>query len=272
MYLYMYICIYIYIYIYCVCVCVSRQTSLLTLSCKKLILLFKLKFSHSISSPQNYDPPSPSHVRAKYTAHIYTNAIFFSTLQFCFPYFFSGYQYRLCPADEPLTEACFQQMPLEFVKSQHRLLWNNGSLIHVLGEEQGVFVSGKGVTFGPDGSTWARNPIPRVNTDNRGLANVTDCNETGRNGGRNLPACQQFPALCPQDKGTFPMCSQTQGWPCSYDGSGQGVCSGDWTAGLIADQVIVPENIKPGKYVLGWRYDCEETAQVWQNCADVNIA
>merc|ERR1711865_1305740 len=45
-----------------------------------------------------------------------------------------GYQYRLCPADEPLTEACFQKLPLEFVKSEHKLLWNNGSLIAVLGE------------------------------------------------------------------------------------------------------------------------------------------
>ena len=183
-----------------------------------------------------------------------------------------GYQYRLCPADEPggLTEACFQRMPLEFVKSEHKLLWNNGSLIEVLGEEKGVFVSGKGVTF-PDGSTWARNPVPRVNTDNRGLANEAGCNNTGKNGGRSNPICQQFKALCAQDTGTYPMCSSTQGWPCSYDGSGQGACSGDWTAGVIADQVVVPTGLKPGKYVLGWRNDCEETAQVWQNCADVNV-
>lgn len=25
----------------------------------------------------------------------------------------AGYQYRLCPADQPLTEDCFQQMPLD---------------------------------------------------------------------------------------------------------------------------------------------------------------
>jgi hypothetical protein len=29
-----------------------------------------------------------------------------------------GYQYRLCPADEPLTEACFFRTPLPFVGSQ----------------------------------------------------------------------------------------------------------------------------------------------------------
>ena len=48
--------------------------------------------------------------------------------------------------------------------------------------------------------------------------------------------------FCPQDTGTYPLCS--------YDGSGQGACSGDWTGGVIADQVIVPKGLKPGKYVL----------------------
>ena len=182
-----------------------------------------------------------------------------------------GYQYRLCPADSDITEECFQRMPLEFVKSEHKLLWNNGSLIAMLGEEKGVFVSGVGTTFGPPGSTWARNPIPRVNTDNQGLANEKGCNNTGSSGGRNNPICQQFPALCAQDTGTYPLCSATQGWPCSYDGSGQGACSGDWTAGVVADKVVIPKTLKPGRYIVGWRYDCEETAQVWQNCGDVSI-
>ena len=26
-----------------------------------------------------------------------------------------------------------------------------------------------------------------------------------------------------------------------------------------------------GKYVLGWRYDCEAAAQVWSNCADTTL-
>ena len=39
----------------------------------------------------------------------------------------------------------------------------------------------------------------------------------------------------------------------------------------ILDVVSVPSNLPPGKYVLGWRYDCEATAQVWSNCADIEI-
>ena len=59
--------------------------------------------------------------------------------------------------------------------------------------------------------------------------------------------------------------------PWSSDLSYQGQCSGDWTAGLIADTILVPAHLPAGDYVLGLRYDCEETAQVWQNCADLKV-
>jgi hypothetical protein len=36
--------------------------------------------------------------------------------------------------------------------------------------------------------------------------------------------------------------------------------------------VKVPTDLAPGKYVLGFRYDCESTAQVWSNCADITLA
>jgi hypothetical protein len=44
-------------------------------------------------------------------------------------------------------------------------------------------------------------------------------------------------------------------------------------AGHVAalDTVKVPAGLKPGRYVLGFRYDCEATAQVWQQCADVEL-
>jgi hypothetical protein len=35
------------------------------------------------------------------------------------------------------------------------------------------------------------------------------------------------------------------------------------------DEVNVPN--KPGKYILGWRWDCEEADQVWTSCADIEI-
>jgi len=39
----------------------------------------------------------------------------------------------------------------------------------------------------------------------------------------------------------------------------------------IEDVIKVPDNIPPGEYVLGWRWDCEMTSQVWTNCADITI-
>merc|ERR1719329_1897321 len=102
-----------------------------------------------------------------------------------------GYQYRLCPANETLTEECFHRMPLEFDRTAQVLVWNNGSLTFSM-KSQAVFV-GTGVK--PIGSTWARNPIPRVNDNNLGLAHPETCPG---------PGCIQFRPPCPWDHGLIP--------------------------------------------------------------------
>ena len=40
---------------------------------------------------------------------------------------------------------------------------------------------------------------------------------------------------------------------------------------MILDEVSIPADTKPGDYVLGFRWDCEKSAQVWAACADVTI-
>jgi hypothetical protein len=37
------------------------------------------------------------------------------------------------------------------------------------------------------------------------------------------------------------------------------------------DDLRVPADLAPGEYVLGIRWDCEKSAQIWQNCADIEI-
>ena len=37
------------------------------------------------------------------------------------------------------------------------------------------------------------------------------------------------------------------------------------------DQLRIPEHLEAGEYVLGFRWDCESSAQVWQSCADITI-
>lgn len=51
-----------------------------------------------------------------------------------------------------------------------------------------------------------------------------------------------------------------------------GLCSGrfPWDVAIV-DTLVVPKGLVPGGYVLGFRWDCEATAQVWQSCADIEI-
>jgi hypothetical protein len=32
----------------------------------------------------------------------------------------------------------------------------------------------------------------------------------------------------------------------------------------IVDEVVVPTNLQPGDYLLSWRWDCEQTTQIWR--------
>ena len=40
----------------------------------------------------------------------------------------------------------------------------------------------------------------------------------------------------------------------------------------VMDKVEVPAELSPGHYVLSFRWDCEQTPQIWTACANVNIA
>lgn len=157
-----------------------------------------------------------------------------------------GYQYRLCPASEQLSEACFQRTPLDFDRGGQSLMWNNGTRQAI----SGVFVD-TGVT--PVGSTWARNPIPRIDFDDhssgqpaafKGRCTTSPHYASGK-------ACRQFDPPCAQDVGWYPQPPRVWSQPTAVDVEGE--CSGDWTGGVIVDRVRIPSNLPPGEYVLGWR-------------------
>ena len=137
-----------------------------------------------------------------------------------------------------------------------------------------VFVDGD-VTF-PRGSVWARNPLPRIWDSKAGLHDAEACpGPTTREQGS--PAgCLSFPAPCPWDtyttKGLLPCSLDDKGLPDKCDGDGMSQCSSDWVVGVVSDRVLVPHDLPAGEYVLSWRWDAEETAQIWANCADVSIS
>jgi len=156
-----------------------------------------------------------------------------------------GYSYRLCPLGENLTEACFQQRPLDFV-GQSKFRW---------GGAEGRTLSFDAVTVGgdqttPKGSMWRKNPIPRTWRDAEG------------NWGK---GSNQFQT----GEGFQPYCNDE-----GIDKAGnQHSCTSEWGPYNmeIVDVVTMPADLVPGPYVLGFRWDCEESNQIWSSCADIEI-
>jgi len=151
-----------------------------------------------------------------------------------------GYQYRLCPASEPLTEECFFKTPLKFVgkpngEPQQKFRWGGRG-----GHEENI--TGTYVSEGtlPKGSMWAMNPIPDFGSDKGALSFE--------------PRCKEIPG-----------CGSAMETKCR--------CSGEWGPYdlEIVDWVQIPADLPAGEYVLGWRWDCEESNQIWSSCSDVTI-
>jgi len=144
-----------------------------------------------------------------------------------------GYQFRLCPLAENLTEACFQQTPMPFV-GHSKLMISDGSIIDLVSVDVSTGTM-------PVGSTWRMLGVPDVaGAAVDGWAFPPPCHEPG------------YPDHPPK----FP---------------NQANCTGDWTHNItVYDYLRVPE-VPAGEYVLGFRWDCETSAQIWQSCADVKI-
>ena len=148
-----------------------------------------------------------------------------------------GYQYRLCPAtEELLTEDCFMRTPLDFVRGKQALEWKNGTRMLVPDPQyidEGII---------PVGSTWARNPIPVISGQHAGCVNTT--------GNLTTNATDVYGMLCRQFE---PPCLGDDGWDTTPGSADQtdlmGKCSGEWIEGVIVDQVVIPSNLKPGRYV-----------------------
>jgi hypothetical protein len=137
-----------------------------------------------------------------------------------------GWQYRLCPLGSELTEACFQQTPMPFAGNS-KMMMSNGTMLPL----NSTFVS-EGTL--PTGSTWQMLPIPMT----RGV-------KAGRWGPDGYP----FAPPCYDPTPPVPL--------------GQGICSGEWISNItMYDQLRVPD-VPAGEYVLGFRWDCEFSAQVW---------
>lgn len=135
-----------------------------------------------------------------------------------------------------MTEACFQQTPLNFTRRTW-LEFRNGSRLEITG----TYLS-SGTT--PPNSTWALVPLPFVT------------------GPRQTKAFGSFP----------PPCIGPDNRTGSTDPRPAELCGGTFPFGVnIIDELEVPR-VPAGDYVLGLRYDSEMTAQIWQQCSDIAVA
>jgi len=197
-----------------------------------------------------------------------------------------GYSWSLCPADQELSEECFAKYPLHFVDGTSRLrymfLSGNGTIGPNRTE---VRIPAQRVKEGvlPKGSVWSKNPVP-AGTWTSG----------GKQAGWQPQGAAEPPQFEPPDgcdehcwgyqpcnvgythpsyegwnhtHGKLPNCSR--GSPDAPLKNGQGCCH--TTAYMvIIDEVHVPQ-VHPGDYVVRWRWDCEQSPQIWSGCGDVTI-
>lgn len=147
-----------------------------------------------------------------------------------------GYQWRIAPASGPLTEAVFQRGVLE-PEGMSSLRWGGHGGKQLWFQPTRVAA---GTT--PTNSTWTMNPLPRVDA-----------------------------TKYPDPEDAFPAPCYDPNAPA--EGEYGGLCSGWYGPDNleIVDSVRLPAHLTPGAYVVQWRWDCEESSQVWTNCADVTV-
>lgn len=207
-----------------------------------------------------------------------------------------GYSYRLCPAWGDINEECFQRNPLAFSGSNSWLQWGGGS------KKRRVTIPRVTVDQGthPPGSQWARNPVPACDLgqqaacgDPRTPANLTEISGYLHWGNETIPyyggkkwidfvrcgvvLSGELPSQTWANKTGSPpggiVCGTNVQFPEPYPGV-SGFVHNDTTpidAFNIVDLVQVPTSIAPGHYLLSWRWDCEQSPQIWQNCADIEV-
>merc|ERR1712054_552120 len=81
----------------------------------------------------------------------------------------------------------------------------------------------------------------------------------------------QYPksTVYPQHGSATPNCPRGTMFEAGFSEFTQGFLVGSGNKFSVMDEIQVPN--KAGEYVLGWRWDCEETDQVWNSCADIVI-
>jgi hypothetical protein len=213
-----------------------------------------------------------------------------------------GYSWRLCKKDGNVTEECFRQNTLRF-HGNHSWLHYAEAIPSFM--QFGPFGNSKiniprvvvpGDQVHPKGSHWARNPIPGCKSCDQTkcgglLPNMTDQIDSklvsnggpygggpfyGGNAWWKQEQCAQECSNCGmlQFEEPAPGYGKFSGYVGNYNVSEGSepqafIIEGFWFS--VMDKVEVPKHLDEGEYLLSWRWDCEQSPQIWQQCADIRL-
>lgn len=206
-----------------------------------------------------------------------------------------GYQYRLCKSNglSLVSEECFQRTPLAFVGDTHWVQYGNQTFQYDKMVTLPRFpIPRHATTVGthPAGSSWARIPVPGCKLCDQSVCGaplLPNMSETFKPGGIYGPDETFHGGLawyrqqqCAQGCSGLNLTACPPGWtqfpePLPGISGYTGLYPPVGRAGFpysVVDQVKIPADIEPGEYLLSWRWDCEQSHQIWQNCADLRIA
>jgi len=181
-----------------------------------------------------------------------------------------GYSYRLCPKGSQVTEKCFQSNTLRFAAANSTIHFDDGS-------HADIEIPTTTYTA-PDGTEWRTNPIPGCACDNGITCGGKEFLD--KKPKHHVHAAEYSQGNC---AGQYPKstvyanhgsptsdCPRGTMFESGFDQFTQGFLVGSGNEFSVMDNVQVPNT--PGDYVLSWRWDCEETDQVWNSCADIVIS
>jgi len=197
-----------------------------------------------------------------------------------------GYSYRLCNKKGTISEECFQRTVLNM---------SGKTQFYQIGDDESTRqeIPRVSVTEGtyPPGSMWARVPIPACAV--APMCSVPDAPQKRESLGcpyANEPGCPVNPNGCAGVGIPWARAGKPETFTCpavqfpppipnaavGFGGFGPlSIKYGMAVVGLpwnIVDKVEVPADIELGEYQLSFRYDTEQSTQVWQTCSDIIIA
>lgn len=195
-----------------------------------------------------------------------------------------GYSYRLCRRSDDgskATEECFQKTHLKFVGDESWIQFGEDEL-----NRTAIPAVRTSVGTNPAGSQWTKNPIAACGGADGGgiptkILHRTPCKDPQfepvlQDVIKPHPKFAPHPGLYGFGMGHCTSINNIQ--PNGTFTPGDFACTEEehafWFARFnfnVIDKVQIPADLLPGNYLLSFRWDSEQTPQIWTNCADVTI-